>query len=321
MKPFNNPLTTFGEVVNHLEDASRHCHDEKVPVQDIVFEDLDTVRIGLEKHPLRSTAARAISSRLGIPFPYLQRCPADVQAFNLNHWLKAEKNEELFFRFDGREVRAVFTPRYVPVDHLTIARELEGFGILETTKVQARIDEGFMFLSIPDTRGGFSVNGRDRMLPGISIGNSEVGLASLSISAFILRLVCTNGLISREKTVISSYRHISTKVLDNLPRLVTQASDSALRQQQRLSFSLESPVQDPVDTLNRFNRQFQLSEEEQEAVNWALPFEAGQTLFHIIQTYTRASQHPALSADAAYKIQRVAGEILELVSHGNRRAA
>jgi hypothetical protein len=31
---------------------------------------------------------------------YLNKCPGEVQAFNLNFWIKQERNPELFFRFD-----------------------------------------------------------------------------------------------------------------------------------------------------------------------------------------------------------------------------
>ena len=45
---------------------------------------------------------------------------------------------------------------------------------------------------------------------------SEVGLASLSIAAFVLRLICTNGLVAKSD-VSASYRHVSTKILGEFP--------------------------------------------------------------------------------------------------------
>jgi len=43
-----------------------------------------------------------------------------------------------------------------------------------------------------------------------------VGLASLSVAAFFLRVVCTNGMISKTE-VSASYRHISLKTLGEFP--------------------------------------------------------------------------------------------------------
>jgi hypothetical protein len=74
-----------------------------------------------------------------------------------------------------------------------------------------------MLLSIPDGRNQFKVNG-DNISPGISISNSDVGLASLSISAFFLRLICTNGMVAKT-SISTSYRHVSTKILTELPQV------------------------------------------------------------------------------------------------------
>jgi len=55
-----------------------------------------------------------------------------------------------------------------------------------------------MVISILDGNHTFSVNGK-RMKPGVSISNSEVGFASFSIAAFVLRLICTNGMITKKR--------------------------------------------------------------------------------------------------------------------------
>ena len=60
------------------------------------------------------------------------------------------------------------------------------------------------------------ING-DKMIPVISVNNSEVGLASLSVSAFFLRLICTNGMVAKTE-ISASYRHVTTKILVELPR-------------------------------------------------------------------------------------------------------
>ena len=61
----------------------------------------------------------------------------------------------------------------------------------------------------------FEING-DRFRPGVSISNSEVGLASLSVSAFILRLICTNGMVSKTE-LSASYRHVQHKDPERIP--------------------------------------------------------------------------------------------------------
>ena len=94
-------LTTLGKVFDRVDKMSVNCIDKNINVSDISFDDLNTVRIAGEPHTLKTIAQRSISSRLGIPYPYLKRCPEDIQATNLNHWMKEEKNSELLFRFDN----------------------------------------------------------------------------------------------------------------------------------------------------------------------------------------------------------------------------
>jgi hypothetical protein len=151
------------------------------------------------------------------------------------------------------------------------------------------------------------------MTPGISISNSEVGLASLSVSAFILRLVCTNGMVAKSEIASASYRHVSTRILTELPQVFEKVADGLGKQKDHLRLSLESPVADPIATIERFNRQFTLGEREKEAVAWAWPQESGEAMFHVVNTYTRAAAMEGLSAESSFKLQRVGGEVLGML--------
>ena len=85
-------LTTLGKVWDRVDELNRYCHDNLIDVQDISFDSLETMKIGSDHHKLKSIAQRSISNRLGIPYPYLKKCPEDIQAMNLNHWIMKEKN-------------------------------------------------------------------------------------------------------------------------------------------------------------------------------------------------------------------------------------
>jgi hypothetical protein len=150
------------------------------------------------------------------------------------------------------------------------------------------------------------------MTPGISISNSEVGLASLSVSAFILRLVCTNGMVAKTE-ISASYRHVSTKILTELPQVFVKVADGLGKQKDNLKLSLESPVADPLMTIGNFNRQFALGEMEKSAVEWAWPQEGGESMFHVVNTYTRAAAMEGLSAESSFRLQRVGGEVLGML--------
>jgi hypothetical protein len=306
-----NFMTTLGEVSNRVDAMNQNCFDKLVDVPTISFDSLQTMKIDGERHMLRTMAQRSISWRLGIPFNYLQKCPHELQAEQMNHWIKNEKREQLFVRFDGEDVRAIFTPRYKPADNFEVLARLDEMGYNPDTQVQCHHDAEFMLLSIPDGKRSFKING-DKMTPGISISNSEVGLASLSVSAFILRLVCTNGMVSKTE-ISASYRHVSTKILTELPTVFERVADGLGKQKDRLKLSLESPVADPLATIERFNRQFALGEREKSAVEWAWPQEAGETMFNVVNTYTRAAAMEGLTAESSFRLQRVGGEVLGML--------
>jgi hypothetical protein len=180
-------------------------------------------------------------------------------------------------------------------------------------RVQAIIDPEFMSLSILDGKKSFEIYG-DKFRPGISISNSEVGLASLSISAFLLRLVCTNGMVSKTE-ISASYRHVSTKILDEFPQVMEKISYELAAQRDKIGLSMESRVDDPLKTIESFNRQFQLNQLQREAVEWAWPQEDSDTMFAVVNTYTRAAQFKGLSAENSYQLQRVGGNILGMLNN------
>ncbi len=305
-------MTTLGEVSDRVDALNKDCHDALVDVHEISFLSHERMKIGYNEHTLRPVAQRSIAWRLGIPYNYLAKCPQELQAEQMNHWIKHEKREKLFIRFDGQEeIRAIFTTRYKPVDNFEVLARLDEMGYTPDTKVQCSLDGEFMLLSIPDGRRQFKING-DKMTPGISISNSEVGLASLSVSAFCLRIICTNGMVSKTE-ISASYRHVSTKILTELPQVFEKVGAGLNRHKDRLKLSLESPVADPLATIERFNRQFALGEREKDAVAWGWSQESGETMFNVVNTYTRAAAMEGLPAESSFRLQRVGGEVLGML--------
>ena len=69
-------MTTLGEVSDRVDALNQNCHDALVDVPAISFESLETMKIGDERHTLRTVAQRSIAWRLGIPYNYLAKCPA-----------------------------------------------------------------------------------------------------------------------------------------------------------------------------------------------------------------------------------------------------
>lgn len=72
-------------------------------------------------------------------------------------------------------------------------------------------------------------------------------------------------------------------------------------------------MENPLATIESFNRQFQVGEKGKEAVEWGFNEEPGNTMFHVVNAYTRAAQFEGMSAEASYRLQKVGGMVLGMV--------
>ncbi len=96
--------------------------------------------------------------------------------------------------------------------------------------------------------------------------------------------------------------------------MIEKVSGELAGKREQFKLSIESKVDNPEATIDRFNRQFQLGKIEKEAVEWGWTLEAGDTLFNVVNTYTRAAQFEGLTAEASYRLQRIGGNILGMMN-------
>ena len=308
--------TTFGKMIEKVETMSAGNFDETVPLSEIEFESLNEMWIagvGVEVLP---QAQRLLANGLRVPFSYLDRCPAELQSENLNYWLEREKKERdtFFCRFNGQhKVRAVFTDRYTAIDNTEILGKMLGLGFRPEQEVQYMLDDGLMVLKVPEYEKSFEVTLKDTVVPGLSIGNSEIGFLSFCIECFYLRLVCTNGIVVPVSVGQSRFKHISRKAFEALPETIRQVAESSNRQQAQMVISVNTPVYNPTKTIESFNKRFGLTLAEGEMVKAAFAQEPGETMWNVIQAYTGSAKAPELTVEAAYRLERAGGQILGLV--------
>lgn len=306
-----NDLTTLEEIITKVCAMQMHQHDRVVDVRALRFLALDTVEIEGVCHPVNTAAQRRISEWLGVPYLYLRRCDPWLQAQNLNAWLVRNRQDRtMLIRFTDERVRAFFSNRYVPTDNLQVLDLLLAQGFKPETSVQARIDDELMSLSFPDPGRHVSMRDGDGYLPGFNIRNSEVGCSSLWLSAFLLRLACTNGAVLEETIYSVSYPHINQRAVTEIPNAFDKATEAALQQARQNVTRQDRVVQDPDQLFGTLNRRFELTRQERKAVAWGYAHDPGGTLFHVLNAYTKASQHPALTAHSSIRMQRVGGIIV-----------
>jgi hypothetical protein len=308
-------IDTFENVIGKVHGMSANYYDETIAVTDIIFQGIQHMLIAGKEVMVLPSAQRLFANRLRVPYSYLVRCPAELQARNLNHWIEqeAQKRETLFCRFDGNNLRAVFTDRYTAIDHMEILSRMLEYGFSPDVEVHYSIDENLLVLKVPDFTRSFGFGG-DEIIPGISIANSEVGILAFSIEAYFYRLVCSNGLVSKT-AVASRFKHVSRKALEEFPDILRQVVYESEKGQRRFEISTQSHIDDPLATIGSFNRQFQITKKEAEAIEHAWQIEHGLTMFHVINAYTRAAQDPSLSSEESYKLERVGGLILSMVKN------
>ncbi len=307
-------IDTFENVIGKVHRMSQDYYDESIAIRDMEFDSFNNMTIGYKEFEVLPSAQRLIANRLRIPQSYLHRCPEDLQSDNLNYWLEREqKNREtLFCRFSGSKLRGVFTERYTALDHMEILTKMLDYGFDPACEVHYSLDESLMVLKVPEYGRMFGLNEKDKIVPGISIANSEVGILALSIEAFFYRLVCSNGLIATT-SVGSRFKHVSRKGIDEFPQVLSDVVYQSQESQGRFRISMQTQVDNPLETIAIFGKQFQLSQDEIEIVRKAYYLEEGATMFHVINAFTAAAREPDLTAINAYKLERVGGQILGLV--------
>jgi hypothetical protein len=308
--------TTLGNLIEQVETMSAGNFDETVSLSEIEFGSLSEMWIGGVGVEVLPQAQRLLANRLKVPFTYLERCPADLQAENLNYWLEQERKERntFFCRFNGQhQVRAVFTDRYTAIDNREILAKMPELGFRPEQEVQYMLDDGMMVVKVPEYARSFEVALKDNVVPGLSIGNSEIGFLSFCIECFYLRLVCTNGMVVPVPVGQSRFKHISRRAFEALPETIRQVAERSNRQQEQMVISVNTSVHNPIQTIESFNKRFSLTQSEGEMVKSSWEQEPVQTMWGVIQAFTGAARAPELTVEVAYRLERVGGQILAMV--------
>ena len=92
-------LTTLENVLNRIDAMSATQIDHFINVDDIWFDNLQSVRISNHEHPLRPIAQRSIAWRLGIPFNYLCKVPARTASTSDESLVGARKKRTTILSF------------------------------------------------------------------------------------------------------------------------------------------------------------------------------------------------------------------------------
>jgi hypothetical protein len=260
-------------------------------------------------YSLSEVATSQMCQKLEIPVRYYRRLPDEMKATVANYDIKRLNGHSYFLRGKGDWIRAFLSAEYVAYNNSEIAETVEG--LLRKGDVSVKdfiLEETNMFLKIISEEIWDIESG---LKAGIVIGNSEIGMGSVSVEPFVFRKPCTNDLIvSQEK----SFRHAQIHLTEyEMTRRMAEAVSDGFR----LSSSLldaflktrEERIEDPVEAIRKIAEARQFSQKLTDEVVSSYLVEQEPNRFGLINAFTNAAQK--LGPLQRIEMERFAGRLLE----------
>lgn len=275
---------------------------------------------GVQTFALNDHALGQVSNDLEIPKRYFDRMrekAPDLFRSNVHHWLHREPKRRLVRGLrPGSGIgdttgRAWLSDRYRRLDNIEIARtllpEFENLGT-EVRFHNAAVTDARFYLRAVFPRMEQEVKVGDSVQWGVEIRNSEIGAGMFKISTFVLRLICTNGMVVSDEL---SARHVGRRLDEEgiFTDETVKADDTAFwlaaRDTLRAAISetrfLEvvsslrettesDPIERPVAATEHLAQRFSLTEEEREAVLGSLYRGNDMTQWGLLNAVTATAQ-------------------------------
>ena len=307
-------LASVDTLIAELQEREQHFTDEHVD-SDQIFIDHETgnmvVREGsynYHEHEIQLQALSQLANKLSIPSTYLNRCPGDLRALNINHWLK-KMNKRILLRFDDSDVRAFLSDRYQILNNVdvitSVVQALPSDVQVRWEWTPARLVAQFVF-----PEDFMPADQDDFMAATLHIVNSEVAMSSIIARSALWREVCTNGLLSADPTASWQRKHLRKsdlllpELVENLSRILTSLPET-LRDFYR---SKNVIVHEPEAVLDTIGKTYKLTFAQLES---AKGYMKGTTKFDIINSLTSAgSNDQSLDLDLRERLQEVGGLVL-----------
>lgn len=198
------------DVLADTREAVRMVEMEEYP-DHVAMVVLQSDQSELQRFSITDNAHRQIAGWLSIPWTYYKRLlndHRDLVITQVNALFEREPGTRMLRTMDGK-CRAFMSNGYKRLDHDTIlAKTLPALysknGELPAHKVLAsHIDDNDMRIRVVWTDDALAQDigdaphgkGRDIVMPGFEIGNSETGRGSLFVRGFFYRSYCDNGCV------------------------------------------------------------------------------------------------------------------------------
>ena len=280
---------------------------------------------------------RQIADRLNIPYKYYERMRTDYPALldkNVNGWLLKNPERRMLRTLDGK-LRAFLSDRYRRLDNLELVdhvlpviAEMKGCEI-----ISCDITETHLYLKVINKTMKAEIVPGDIVQAGFVISNSEIGLGALKVEPLVYRLVCKNGMISKDlahkkyhtgkqvedtdnayelysdATLAADDKAYFMKVQDIVSAAVDEAKFNLTVDKMCTAMSIKTG-DNPVQTVEVLGDRYVLNKLERASILRHFIMGNDYSHFGLVNAVTRSSQDVA-DYDRATELERIGGTLLD----------
>lgn len=282
-------------------------------------------------------AHRQIADRLNIPSKYYERMRSEYPALldkNINGWLMKNQEKRMLRTLDGK-LRAFLSDRYRRLDNLELVdhvlpviAQMRGCEV-----VSCDVTETHLYLKIINKTMKAEVVPGDVVQAGFVISNSEIGLGALKVEPLVYRLVCKNGLISKDyahkkyhtgrqvedtdnayelysdATLAADDKAYFMKVQDIVSAAVDESKFTLTVNKMRTAMNMKTG-ENPVETVEVLGNRYILNKNERASILRHFIMGNDFSQYGLVNAVTRSSQDVA-DYNRATELERLGGVLLE----------
>ena len=282
-------------------------------------------------------AQRHIADRLGIPFKYYERMMNEYPKLldeNINSWLKFRAEKRMLRTLDGK-LRAFLSNRYRRLDNLELVDHILPviMQMKNCTIASCDITETHLYLKVINKSMKAEITEGDIVQAGFVVSNSEIGLGALKVEPLVYRLICKNGMISKDYAHKKYHTGRNVEDTDNAYELYSdetlQADDKAyfMKVQDIVSAAVDETKfmltvdkmrqsknittgDNPIETVEVLGDKYLLNKNERASILRHFIIDRDFSQFGLINAVTRTSQDVE-DYNRATELERIGGTILE----------
>lgn len=280
---------------------------------------------------------RQIADRLNIPYKYYERMRTDYPELldkNVNGWLMQNPERRMLRTLDGK-LRAFLSDRYRRLDNLELVdhvlpviAEMKGCEI-----ISCDITETHLYLKVINKTMKAEIVPGDVVQAGFVISNSEIGLGAVKVEPLVYRLVCKNGMISKDLahkkyhtgkqvedtdnayelysdvTLAADDKAYFMKVQDIVSAAVDEAKFTLTVDKMRTAMNIKTG-ENPVQTVEVLGDRYVLNKLERASILRHFIIGNDYSHFGLVNAVTRSSQD-AQDYNRATELERIGGTLLD----------